>query len=381
MGEIADALRRDRKANARSESARPQPVQGPPVSVRQNSPPEPVREAPDARDRSASQRSSDGADLVSGQRVALRGEARAPGPLPESDEKDELARAEREAIRASVEAQSVPRAPVAPAPQTISRSPDPETDAARISVTDPAANASHRYRHMAIRLSRSAAEQGAEAILVTSPEMGDGKTTTACNLAIALSRLDQSRRVALIDLDLHRPAVARSLGLEVPVSIADVLRGEASVQEALIPTDVGGLHVMASSERTKDVGALVSGSRLRALLADLRQEFSMILLDTPPILVTSDAASILNVADACLLVTSAGQSSTRLIEEALAQVPREKMIGACVNRARVTAVRPEYGYGDYGAHSTPEPEVSEKAAPEAAGPRKKSRKKKKGGRR
>lgn len=378
MGEIADALRRDQKANARSGSARPEPAQGQPAPVRKSAPP--ARSPQVTPDSPAPSRSSDGADLVSGQRVAQEMHAIEPAPLPEADEKDELARAEREAIRASVEAQSVPRVPVAPAPQTISRMANPETDAARISITDPAANASHRYRHMAIRLSRSAAEQGAEAILVTSPEMGDGKTTTACNLAIALSRLDESRRVALIDLDLHRPAVARNLGLEVPVSIADVLRGEASVQEALVPTDVGGLHVMASSERTKDVGALVSSSRLRALLADLRQEFSMILLDTPPILVTSDAASILNVADACLLVTSAGLSSTRLVEEALAQVPREKMIGACVNRARVTAARPEYGYGDYGAHATPEPEVSEEAAP--APPRKgKKKRAKKGGRR
>ena len=331
MGEIADALRRDRrKERTRSDVIRTGPV------------------TPTER--------GDGHDVVSGRRVAAeRGEADADreaarlpldagaraeamsslGPiLDEKDERDE-----------ETEAREVPPVPVV---QEISRKADPAYDAARISVVNPSANASHRYRHMAIRLSRVAAERDAESIVVTSPQMGDGKTTTACNLAVALGRLDQGRQVVLVDLDLHRPAVAASLGLDVRVSVGDVLAGKAPLSEALIPTDVGGLHVLASRGRPRQPDALLSGSRVKSLIEALRESFSLVILDTPPVLMTSDAASILNLADACLLVTSVGQSSTRLVKEAMEQVPRDKMIGACVNRVRATTARPEYGYGDYG---------------------------------
>lgn len=264
----------------------------------------------------------------------------------------------RDVIRSAVAAGAAAPEPVARERQKISRDLSSQHFAARIGVAQPSADASHRYRHMAIRLSRAAAERGAEIILVTSPQMGDGKTTTACNLAVALSRFDQGRHVALVDLDLHRPSVAASLGLEVELSVADVLRGNASISEAMIPTDIGGLHVLGSRRRPKSVGKLLSGANLKALIQALRAEYSLVIVDTPPILVTSDAASILNIADACLLVSSAGRSSSRLVKEALAQVPREKMIGACVNRARVTTMRPEYGYGDYSVKAADEPSES-----------------------
>jgi capsular exopolysaccharide synthesis family protein len=355
MGEIADALRRGQETKKVPESVQPEKAA-------------PIQKDSRAEGRSGRETSSRAASSDASSRRAVGN--------PEGS-------IYRDAVRAAAAVEPPPRQRVVPERQSISRDPAVGSLTARISVVDPTSNASHRYRHMAIRLSRAAADRGAEAIVITSPEMGDGKTTTACNLAIAISRLDQGRRVALVDLDLHRPAVASSLGFDVGVSVADVLSGEASIDEGLIPTDVGGLHVLGSRTRSANVGSLLSSSQLRKLIDDLRRDFSLVILDTPPILVTSDAASILNLADACLLVTSAGRSSTRLIQEALGQVPREKMMGACVNRTRVTATRPEYGYGSYetaSAHEEGEAEAPSREEPpkesrevSPKGPRKRSR--------
>lgn len=260
-----------------------------------------------------------------------------------------------------------------PDKQVISRKAAPE----RISVIDPMAPASVSARHLAQHLKRRADRAdraGIRSIVLTSPLSGDGKTTTACNLAVALSQLDQSRSVALVDLDMRRPRVAKSLGLHVTLGVEDVLAGRASLDEAVIETDVPGLSVIAVRRSVEKPEPLLASSQLSDLIQGLHDRFGTIVIDTPPILAVSDASGIIDVADACLLVVRAGRSPTPSVRRAAEQLPSEKALGCCLNFARGSARSSGYEYYGYRPHQDEELEAAaggtDEARPDVAmGPR------------
>jgi capsular exopolysaccharide synthesis family protein len=182
-------------------------------------------------------------------------------------------------------------------------------------------------------------------IVVTSPLSGDGKTTTSCNLAIASTGLDRSRSVALIELDLRRPSLARCLGLDVKQGIEDVLEGNALLDEAILETNVPGLSILAVRKGRLAPEQLLSSENLRKLIRSLEERFSLLIIDTPPILMVSDALSVADVADGCLLVARAGRSATAGVRSAVEQLPAEKMLGCSLNFSRDS--RPAGNYDAY----------------------------------
>lgn len=250
--------------------------------------------------------------------------------------------------------------------QSISRNSAPE----RISVLDPMAPAAVSARHLAQHLKRRADRAGIRSIVLTSPLSGDGKTTTACNLSVALSQLDQSRSVALLDLDMRRPRVAKSLGLRVTHGAEDVLAGRVGLHEAVIETDVSGLFVIGVRRSVEKPEPLLSSSRLGNLIQDLQARFGTVVIDTPPILAVSDASGIIDVADACLLVVRAGRSPSPSVRRAAEQLPPEKALGCCLNFARGSERSSGYEYYGYRPHEREawetEAAVADQPVPDAA---------------
>ncbi len=221
--------------------------------------------------------------------------------------------------------------------------------AERISLLDPMAPAAASVRQLAQQVKRQAGQRGMRSIVVTSPLSGDGKTTTSCNLAIALSSLDRSRSVVLVELDLRRPRVAGNLGFRVQHGIDDVLARKVSLEEALLRTDVLGLGVLAVRRGTSNPEHLLASEILTDLIRALERRFSMIIIDTPPILSVADALSVIDVADGCLLVVRAGRCPTASVRSAIEHLPAEKMLGCCLNFARRS--QPSANYESYPAAS------------------------------
>ena len=209
---------------------------------------------------------------------------------------------------------------------------------------DPMAPAAAGTRQLAQRVKRQAGLRGMRSIVVTSPLSGDGKTTTSCNLAIALTSLDRSRSVVLVDLDLRRPSVAESLGLPVRHGVDEVLAKKVSLDDALIQTNVPGLNVLAVMRGTSNPESLLSSESLTDLIRSLEKRFSMVIIDTPPILSVSDATSVIDVAHGCLLVVRAGRSPAASVRSAVEHLPAEKMLGCCLNFARRSEPVSNYGY-------------------------------------
>ncbi|MDX6198841.1 MAG: tyrosine-protein kinase [Actinomycetota bacterium] len=181
-------------------------------------------------------------------------------------------------------------------------------------------------------------------LAVTSPSSGDGKTTIASTLAIAMARLEL--RVLLLDADLRRPHLAEALGMgdDFGLGLAEVLEGTATLADAGRQIGPRTLRVLGTDPRD-DAGTLLA-RRLQPLLAQARSEYDFVIVDCPPVLATDDAMTIAVHCDATLVVVTQGSSA----EHAGAAVRKldglgARVLGCVLNRSRGGG--PGGSYGSY----------------------------------
>ncbi|GAA4777214.1 tyrosine-protein kinase domain-containing protein [Microbacterium gilvum] len=183
-------------------------------------------------------------------------------------------------------------------------------------------------------------------VVVTSALPGEGKTTTAANLAIALA--EAGKLTLLVDADLRRPKTADYLGIEGGVGLSDVLVGSAELADVLQPWgESDSLAVLAAGTRPPNPSELLSSKALEDLLTELRGEFDQIVIDAPPLLPVTDAAVLSKVADGALVVCAVGRTRTTQLTHALHNLEsiRAHIFGIVVN---MLATRGPDAYGSYG---------------------------------
>ena len=149
-------------------------------------------------------------------------------------------------------------------------------------------------------------------LMVTSPEPGDGKTTTAVNLAIAMSL--SGRKVLLIDADMRRPQVHQMLGLDRGPGLADVLTGGRPV-DLVRDTIVDGLSCLTAGVPEVPPTELLDTERMRALMRESIERFDVVILDTPPVLAATDPVVVAPNCDAILVVASADKTDFRALSQ------------------------------------------------------------------
>ncbi len=179
-------------------------------------------------------------------------------------------------------------------------------------------------------------------VAITSAVEAEGKTTTACNLAIALAQ--SGLRVALVEGDLRRPQLAESFGLESTVGLTTVLVGRVDLDEAMQETEVPGLDVLASGARPPNPAEIVQTGAMERLVADLRQRYDVVLIDAPPLLPVADAAILSLLADGALLVVRHGRTGH---DQVRAAVDRLDTVGAKLFGS-VLSMTPRRAAGRYG---------------------------------
>ena len=136
-------------------------------------------------------------------------------------------------------------------------------------------------------------------VLVTSSLPGEGKTTSLCNLAIAMAAAQS--RVLVVEADLRRPTVAGLLGLEPAAGLTDVLTGRAQSHQ-VIQRWGGMIDVMASGPLPPNPSELLASRQMTVMLAELRERFDVVLVDSPPLLPVTDAAAVAPATDGAVLV-------------------------------------------------------------------------------
>ncbi len=234
-----------------------------------------------------------------------------------------------------------------PATADVSAAYDPVLVAAR----RPKSVEAELYRGVRTQVLVATAAAGHTLIQVTSPNPGDGKSTTAANLAISLAQA--GKRVALIDADFRKPRVHALFALAKPeVGLASVVDGTADLDAAIRPCDVDNLFLLPCGPRPTNPAELLAGERFAAILTDLKGKFDHVVIDTPPLLVVSDPLVVAQRADAVVLVFGITRRSRGQVERAreLLADTGANLIGVVVNGVDGPAGGYSAGAYKYGYH-------------------------------
>ncbi|MBO4939124.1 MAG: polysaccharide biosynthesis tyrosine autokinase [Oscillospiraceae bacterium] len=207
-----------------------------------------------------------------------------------------------------------------------------------------------------IRKLRRRVEQhmhGDKVLMVTSLLENEGKSTVAVNLALAMSQ--KHAKVLLIDCDLRKPACHALLEQKnVPYGLRDVLMGKANLADAMVRDKRSNLFLLLEKRGTKNSGDLLASERMQALLRWARKEFDFVVLDLPPMAEVSDAESIMELADASLLVVRQNTAVAPAVNKAIASLDsgKAKLLGCVLNNVSSTSLSSGqgYGYGGYGKY-------------------------------
>jgi len=202
------------------------------------------------------------------------------------------------------------------------------------------------YRALRTSLVFTSGGETTRLIAVTSSQPLEGKTTTACNLALVLAL--GGSRVLLVDADLRRPSVHRALGMHNGIGLSHVLVAQARVREAIQRTEDPNFYVMTAGRTPPNPSELLASDRMRTLLANLAAgPFDWVILDTPPVLAVTDAVVLTPYVSGVVFVFGAEMTRLRLAQRAVQtlMVSKPKIVGAVLNR--VNFDRNKYYYSRY----------------------------------
>jgi capsular exopolysaccharide synthesis family protein len=181
---------------------------------------------------------------------------------------------------------------------------------------------------------------------VTSAIPGEGKSTVAANFAAALTAA--GHRTVLLDCDFRRPSQHRLFGRFRNVGLTNLILGEVSEAEAVVPVEeLPGLWVTTTGPTPANPSELLSSSRMRELLDRLTKTFTYVVIDTPPVQAVADPLVVASYADATLMVVEQGRASFPAVRGALASLERVQahVVGAVMNK--VASPEDHYRYYRY----------------------------------
>ncbi|ADF37985.1 CpsD/CapB family tyrosine-protein kinase [Priestia megaterium] len=207
---------------------------------------------------------------------------------------------------------------------------------------DPVAE---QYRTIRTNIQFSDADEEIKALLVTSSGSAEGKSTTASNLATVYAQ--QGLKVLLIDADLRKPTAHYTFRLENHAGLTNVLTRQSTLGQGVQESEVPNLYLLTSGPIPPNPAELLSSNQMTELLKEMKQEFDMVIFDTPPILAVADAQILASQVDGSILVVSSGKTDKEAALKAkeLLVNAKSKLLGAVLNNRKVYDENYYYYYG------------------------------------
>jgi len=191
----------------------------------------------------------------------------------------------------------------------------------------------------------------AQVVGITSGLPGEGKSTVATNLALAFAGASNEKTL-LVDADLRRPRVAALLRCDAPIGLHEVLVGEVPVEQAIVRLEGSTLEVLPGGRQVEDPLELLTSRAAKDLFGTLRKRYARIVVDTPPIILFSDADAIGALSDGMIIVVRSGSTPKTALADELAAVHSARILGVVLNCAEPSladrgAYRDSYYYHEY----------------------------------
>jgi capsular exopolysaccharide synthesis family protein len=204
------------------------------------------------------------------------------------------------------------------------------------------------FRDLRTSLLYAVGDRPVRTLMVTSPDTGDGKTALATNLAIALAQLG-TKGVLLIDANLRHPELHHLLRVPRRPGLSAFLTGQAELPAVLSATDIDNLYVIPSGRIPENPAELLASPRLNQALEVLSEQFSHVIIDTPPLSGISDALNLAPRLDGVVLVLRHGRSERALAQAAVQRLllVQANVLGVVVNKADARTSRQRYRRWNY----------------------------------
>lgn len=190
------------------------------------------------------------------------------------------------------------------------------------------------YRILRAQIMRSFEEMGhGKTLMVTSAVPGEGKTTTAINLAITLAK-EFSQTALLVDCDFRQQQVHQVLSYESSKGLVDHLLHDVPLSDIIVWPGIEKLTVISGGKTTNGFSELLGSPRMRRLTEEMRNRYPerFVVFDTPPVLSCADTMALAPLVDGIIVVVRAGKTPRKEIVNALARLPQDKIMGVVLNQ-------------------------------------------------
>jgi capsular exopolysaccharide synthesis family protein len=215
-------------------------------------------------------------------------------------------------------------------------------------LSDPQSIPAEQYSILTMKMEQWMEQSAGQVLVVTSAAGGEGKSITALNLSLALSASLEGR-VLLVDSDLRRPQVHQYLGLKTTKGFSDLLTETGGDISPYI-SKLGKLDVIVGGALPVNPVGLLASPQARELLARLRKQYRLIVLDSPPIVPIADSHVLAGLADGVVIVVRARQTRRELFRRAIESLGAANVIGVVLNDVEYGDTRYAYAYRHYQQH-------------------------------
>jgi protein-tyrosine kinase len=197
---------------------------------------------------------------------------------------------------------------------------------------DPYSLASEQFRKLKNNIMRIGAEKSIRTILITSAMAGEGKSLIAINLAAAIAAEMQSR-VLLVDCDLRNPSFLQWFGFEETIGLSDYLSGNAALEDLLVKTSLEKLSILPAGSPQENPAELIGSKQMKELVAELKNRYEdrYIILDSSPLLATTEPSILSKLVDGVFLVIRSDVTPRESVLQAMKALDKDKIIGVVLN--------------------------------------------------